>query len=90
MFTNLKKGLKRAIVFVLILGTIAVIVITVMNLAGDQIFQPRTTKILIDSDSGNEIDDLFAITRALVSPKLEVIGLTSAQYEADIIMLMNC
>lgn len=81
MFSKLKKGLKKAIVFILILGAIAVVVITVTNLAGDRFFKPKTTKILIDADSGNEIDDLFAITRALISPDLEVVGITSAHYE---------
>lgn len=81
MFSNLKKGLKRAIIFILILGVISVIVITVTNLAGDKIFKKKTTSIIIDTDSGNEIDDLFAITRALISPELEIIGLTSAQWE---------
>jgi inosine-uridine nucleoside N-ribohydrolase len=81
MFSKLKKGLKRAIIFVLILGAIAVVVITVTNLAGDRLFGPRTTQILIDTDSGNEIDDLFAVTRALISPELDVIGITSAHWE---------
>ncbi|MGC9343537.1 MAG: nucleoside hydrolase, partial [Bacteroidales bacterium] len=49
--------------------------------AGDQIFRPKTTKILIDTDSGNEIDDLFAITRALISEELEVVGITSVHWE---------
>jgi purine nucleosidase len=36
-------------------------------------------KIIIDADTGNEIDDLYAIARALKSD-LEIIGLCSAHY----------
>lgn len=39
-------------------------------------------KIIIDADTANEIDDLFAIVRALFSDKLKVLGLTSAHFRA--------
>lgn len=81
MFKNLKRSLKRAIIFILVIGVISVVVITATNLFGDKIIKAKTTKILIDADSGNEIDDLFAITRALIAPELEVVGLTSAHWE---------
>lgn len=37
-------------------------------------------RLLIDSDAKNEIDDQFAIVRALISPELEVEGLTAAGF----------
>lgn len=36
-------------------------------------------KILIDADTANEVDDIVAITRALMSDKVEIVGLTAAQ-----------
>lgn len=42
--------------------------------------QAPKRKILLDSDTANEIDDLYAITRALLEPGFQVLGLSSAQW----------
>lgn len=42
--------------------------------------QQELIPILIDADTANEVDDLFAIIRAVVEPKLDLVGLTSAQF----------
>jgi purine nucleosidase len=42
--------------------------------------EPAPLTVVIDADTANEIDDLYAIVRALVSPRLRVIGLSSAQW----------
>ncbi len=81
MFSKLKKSLKRALIFILMLGVIFMIVLTITNLSGDKLFSKKTTTVLIDTDSGNEIDDLFAVSRALISPKLNIVGLTSSHWE---------
>jgi purine nucleosidase len=39
------------------------------------------TRILIDADTANEVDDLYAIVRALIHPSFEVVGLCSAQWQ---------
>ena len=39
--------------------------------------------IIIDSDTANEIDDLFAIVRAIGEPRLELLGITSAQFHTS-------
>ena len=42
---------------------------------------PSTThpaKIIIDSDIGDDVDDVFAIGLALVSPEVEILGISSA------------
>jgi inosine-uridine nucleoside N-ribohydrolase len=36
--------------------------------------------LIIDADTGNEMDDLYAIVRALADEELEVIGITSAHF----------
>jgi purine nucleosidase len=37
-------------------------------------------RMIIDSDTANEIDDLYAIVRALLEPRFQVLGLSSAQW----------
>ena len=39
------------------------------------------TRILIDADTANEVDDAFAIVRALIEPSFEVVGLNSTQWQ---------
>src|ERR1044072_3578114 len=36
--------------------------------------------VVIDADTANEIDDLYAIVRALPDPRFRVVGLSSAQW----------
>lgn len=38
-------------------------------------------KVILDADTGNEVDDLFAITRALIAPELDVLALNSTQWQ---------
>jgi inosine-uridine nucleoside N-ribohydrolase len=40
----------------------------------------ETRRVIIDADTANEIDDLYAIVRALVAPEFRVEGLTSAHW----------
>ncbi|MCF8226401.1 MAG: nucleoside hydrolase [Bacteroidales bacterium] len=78
-FSRLKKEVWKVLRAILILGIIASIVVTAVTY-GKRIKRPDSVSMVIDSDSGNEIDDLYAITLALIDPKITVIGLTSAQY----------
>jgi len=43
--------------------------------------QSQKTRIIIDADTGNEVDDLFAIARALIAPEFEVLALNSTQWQ---------
>lgn len=38
------------------------------------------TRVWIDADTANEIDDLYAITRLLAAPELNIVALSSAQW----------
>jgi purine nucleosidase len=40
-------------------------------------------RVVIDADTANEVDDPFAIVRALRAPELEVVGLSSAQWQVS-------
>ena len=39
--------------------------------------------LIVDADTANEVDDLYAIAIALLAPELDVRGLTSAQYHTQ-------
>jgi len=41
---------------------------------------PERLTVLVDADTANEIDDLYAIVRALLEPRFHVVGLSSAQW----------
>ena len=45
-------------------------------------FAQKQTAIIIDADTGNEVDDLYAIVRGLIEPSFKVVGLNSAQWQA--------
>ena len=40
-------------------------------------------RVLINADTANEVDDLYAIARALIEPSMDVIGLSSAQWQVS-------
>ncbi|MFW6289537.1 MAG: nucleoside hydrolase [Mariniphaga sp.] len=40
-------------------------------------------RVIIDADTANEVDDLFAVTRALLEPAWEVLSLNSTQWQAS-------
>ena len=40
-------------------------------------------QIIIDADTANEIDDLFAIIRVLGEPRFDLLGITSAQFHTS-------
>ncbi|MCK0145812.1 nucleoside hydrolase [Arenibacter sp. F26102] len=39
--------------------------------------------IIIDADTANEVDDLYAIVRAIAEPKFNILGVTSAQFHTS-------
>ena len=40
-------------------------------------------KVIIDADTGNEVDDLYAVVRGLIEPSWEVLGLNATQWQAS-------
>ncbi len=50
---------------------------TVSGLAQDK------TRLIIDADTANEVDDLYAIVRALIEPSFEIVGLNSTQWQCS-------
>ena len=41
---------------------------------------PNTTRILLDADTANELDDLYAIAQVIAEPDLDLIALTSSHF----------
>lgn len=39
--------------------------------------------LIIDADTANEVDDLYAIVRAIAEPKFNILGITSAQFHTS-------
>jgi len=77
---KIKKWIRKTLIFLLVLGVIAVIVITFTNLAGDQLFGKKKHTLMIDADSGWHFDDVYALTRAIVSTETEVMGIGSSHF----------
>ncbi|MBL31074.1 MAG: hypothetical protein CMC81_07555 [Flavobacteriaceae bacterium] len=48
-----------------------------------QISKAQKVKVIIDADTANEVDDLFAILGALTEPKFDVVGLTTSQFNTS-------
>jgi len=47
----------------------------------DNAIEPNNKlKLIIDADTANEVDDLFAIVRAIKEPKFDLLGISSAQF----------
>lgn len=73
------KRLLRSIVIIILIVFVAYIIIS--NIAFFQSFRGTySEKVVIDTDSGNEMDDLYAIVRALTDPDIKIIGLISSHY----------
>ena len=45
-----------------------------------QCAQAQSPKVIIDADTANEVDDLFALARAVAEPNIDLLGITSAQF----------
>ena len=43
--------------------------------------QPR--RVIVDADTGNEVDDLYALTRILLDPSIEVTALNAAHWQTS-------
>lgn len=40
-------------------------------------------KVIIDADTGNEVDDLYAVVRGLIEPTWDVLGLNATQWQVS-------
>lgn len=82
MFSKFFKSVKKAVIFILILGAVFIIVLSVINIKN---FFKKAEKIsiIIDSGSGKSAGSIFAITRALLASELDVKALSSSQWNSS-------
>lgn len=78
-FKRLKAEVWKVIRAILILSIIITVIVSIITYSR-KVKRPDAVELIIDSDSGNEIDDLYAITLALIDPKIKLTGLSSAQW----------
>ncbi|MDW3195222.1 MAG: nucleoside hydrolase [Cytophagales bacterium] len=45
--------------------------------------QKERLPLIIDADTANEVDDLFALVRAIEAPEFDLLGITSAQFHTS-------
>jgi len=79
MLKTLLKKVKKIFIFFLILGVLFLMVISIINLR-DFLKKNDSISIIIDSGTGSDPGQLFAIARALIATELEVKGLVSSQW----------
>jgi purine nucleosidase len=77
-----KKLLIRASYAAMILWFAAAPILAAQSVASSGPSTPpeatATTKIIIDTDIGDDVDDAFALGLALTSPEVEILGITTA------------
>lgn len=59
---------------------ITLIVLVVVSAAA---LDEERSKIIIDADTANEVDDLYAIVRGLIEPSWDVLGLNATQWQVS-------
>jgi inosine-uridine nucleoside N-ribohydrolase len=57
---------------------------TVLMGASPTTVEARKMRMIIDADTANEIDDYYAIVRALLASELEIEGLTASSFRAQV------
>ena len=67
----------RLIVFLSL--TLSILNLSLTVLAQEQ----NKTSIIIDADTGNEVDDYYALARAFVEPSWEIIALNATQWQSS-------
>ena len=46
-------------------------------------FSQNKTPVILDADTGNEVDDLYAISRALIEPSWDILALNATQWQTS-------
>jgi len=55
-----------------------------IDLQGAQADAPaKPIRLIVDADTANEIDDVFALARVLMDPRFQVEGITSSQWHTQ-------
>ena len=49
----------------------------------------QKTKVIVDADTGNEVDDLFALARIVLEPNIEITALNAAHWQTSLWAIPN-
>ncbi|MFW5831100.1 MAG: nucleoside hydrolase [Prolixibacteraceae bacterium] len=60
--------------------TVAVFLLIIVNTF---LYGQEKKPVIIDADTGNEVDDLYAVVRGVIEPSWHVIGLNATQWQAS-------
>jgi inosine-uridine nucleoside N-ribohydrolase len=60
-----------------IIYTITILIISA------QVNAQEKQRVIIDADTGNEVDDLYAVVRGLIEPSWQVLGLNATQWQVS-------
>jgi inosine-uridine nucleoside N-ribohydrolase len=63
-----------------LLSSLGLLLVCLLLSSGGSYGQAKK-RIILDADTGNEVDDLYAISRALIEPTWEVIALNATQWQ---------
>jgi hypothetical protein len=61
----------------------SILILVRIGLSAHTLKDPDRIPVITDADTANEVDDLFAVVRALLEPGFEVIGFCSAQWQGS-------
>ncbi len=62
---------------------ILVLILSLLAIQNPEIAPKNHNPLIIDADTANEVDDLFALARVLKDPSVNLIGITSAQFHTS-------
>lgn len=65
------------------INLILILFISLNSVAQEKANNSKIQNVIIDADTGNEVDDLFAITRAVLEPSWNILALNSTQWQAS-------
>ncbi len=62
------------------IGYLCLVFFLFFNVGG---YGQQARKVIVDADTGNEVDDLYALVRILLEPSIEVIALNAAHWQTS-------
>ena len=65
--------------YIKLITVISSLIMTIPTISLEQ----SKVEVIIDADTGNEVDDLYAVTRALLEPTWDVVALNATQWESS-------
>ena len=59
------------------------VVFFVWTLGGFDVYGQSKQPVILDADTGNEVDDLYAVARALIEPSWDILALNATQWQTS-------